>query len=159
MSVRYKFKNLIFLFGMLFLVCLIPDDSAIQAKGSKVTQQETKTAVTKNITKKTVKKTAVETQPISKIKVTFIELGSVKCVPCRMMQPVMKEIEEEYKGQVEVIFYDVWTNLGAPFGEKYRIRVIPTQVFLDENGKEYYRHEGFFPKEELVEVLKQKGVK
>ena len=93
------------------------------------------------------------------IKVTFIELGSVKCIPCKMMQPVMKEIEEEYKEQVEVIFYDVWTPEGQPYAEKYGIRVIPTQVFLDKDGNEYFRHEGFFPKDELVKVLKEQGVK
>ena len=93
-----------------------------------------------------------------KKKVTFIELGSVKCIPCKMMQPVMKEIEIEYGDQVEVIFYDVWTDEGQPYGQKYGIRVIPTQVFLDSEGKEFSRHEGFFPKEDLVKVLKQKGV-
>lgn len=76
-----------------------------------------------------------------------------------MMQPIMKEIEKEYAGQVRVIFYDVWTQAGRPYAQQYRIRVIPTQVFLDANGKEYFRHEGFFPKEELVKVLQQKGVK
>lgn len=95
----------------------------------------------------------------SKYKVTFIELGSVNCVPCRMMQPVMKQVEERYKDQVNVVFYDVWTDSGAPMGEKYRIRVIPTQIFLDNNGVEYFRHEGFFPFEELEQILKQKGVK
>jgi len=95
----------------------------------------------------------------SKYKVTFIELGSVNCVPCKMMQPVMKQVEEKYKDQVNVVFYDVWTDSGAPMGEKYRIRVIPTQVFLDNNGVEYFRHEGFFPFEELEKILKQKGVK
>ncbi len=91
--------------------------------------------------------------------VTFIELGSIKCVPCKMMQPIMEEIEKEYEGQVEVVFYDVWTEEGRPYGEKYKIRAIPTQIFLDKNGKEYFRHVGFFPKEELVKVLKQQGVK
>ena len=93
------------------------------------------------------------------IKVTFIELGSVRCIPCKKMQPVMDEIKKEYKGQVKVIFYDVWTSEGKPYAYKYKIRLIPTQVFLDKDGKEYYRHEGFFPKDELVKVLKQKGVK
>ena len=93
------------------------------------------------------------------IKVTFIELGSVKCIPCKMMQPVMKEIEEEYGDQVDVVFYDVWTPEGKPYAGVYNIRVIPTQVFLDKDKNEYYRHEGFFPKDELVKVLKQKGVK
>jgi thioredoxin 1 len=92
-------------------------------------------------------------------KVTFVELGSVRCIPCKKMQPVMAEIEKEYAGQVKVIFYDVWTSEGRPYANKYKIRLIPTQVFLDKDGKEYFRHEGFFPKEELVKVLKQKGVK
>jgi thioredoxin 1 len=98
------------------------------------------------------------TKKIEEIKVTFIELGSVRCIPCKMMQPIMQEIEKEYGNQVKVIFYDVWTEEGMPYAEKYRIRVIPTQVFLDKDGNEYYRHEGFFPKEELVKILKMKGV-
>ena len=95
----------------------------------------------------------------TKSKVTFIELGSVNCIPCKMMQPIMAEIEKEYAGQVKVVFHDVWTPEGRPYAEKYGIQAIPTQVFLDSEGKEYYRHAGFFPKNELVEVLKQKGVK
>jgi len=94
-----------------------------------------------------------------KYKVTFIELGSVRCIPCRQMQSVMKSIEAKYGKEVKIDFYDVWTDAGKPYGEKYGIEAIPTQVFLDETGKEYYRHEGFFPEEELVKVLQQKGVK
>ncbi|RJR31758.1 MAG: thioredoxin [Candidatus Latescibacterota bacterium] len=90
--------------------------------------------------------------------VTFVELGSVRCIPCKKMQPIMKEIEEEYADKVKVVFHDVWTPEGKPYAQKYGIRVIPTQVFLDKDGKEYFRHEGFFPKDELVKVLKQKGV-
>jgi len=93
------------------------------------------------------------------ILVTFVELGSVRCIPCRMMQPIMKDIEKDYAGQVKVVFHDVWTPEGEPFAASYKIRVIPTQVFLDKDGKEYFRHEGFFPKDELVKVLQQKGVK
>ncbi len=98
------------------------------------------------------------TAPVSKKKVTFVELGSVKCIPCKMMQPIMAEVEKEYGDQVDVVFHDVWTDAGRPYAEKYGIRAIPTQVFLDENGAEYHRHQGFFPKEELVKILKMKGV-
>jgi thioredoxin 1 len=91
--------------------------------------------------------------------VTFVELGSVGCTPCRMMQPIMREIAAEYRGQVSVVFHDVWTDAGKPYVKKYGIRVIPTQVFLDARGVEYFRHEGFFPKEQLIEALKAKGVK
>ena len=92
-------------------------------------------------------------------KVTFIELGSVRCIPCQKMQPVMKNIEEKYGKEVKVVFHDVWTPDGKPYAQKFKIEAIPTQVFLDENGKEFFRHTGFFPEEELVNVLKQKGVK
>jgi thioredoxin 1 len=93
------------------------------------------------------------------ILVTFVELGSVRCIPCKMMQPIMKDIEKEYAGQVKVVFHDVWTPEGEPFAASYKIRVIPTQVFLDKDGKEYFRHQGFFPKDELVKILRQQGVK
>lgn len=105
------------------------------------------------------KKEVQEKQNGSELKVTFVELGSTRCIPCRMMQPVMAEIEKQYKDQVKVVFYDVWTAAGKSYGEKYRVRAIPTQVFLDSSGKEYYRHEGFFPKEEIDKVLQKQGVR
>ena len=98
-------------------------------------------------------------KPATTALVTFVELGSVNCIPCRAMQPIMREIEQQYAGQVEVVFHDVWTPAGRPYAEQFHIKVIPTQVFLDSKGKEYFRHEGFFAKEQLVEVLKRQGVK
>lgn len=88
--------------------------------------------------------------------VTFIELGSVKCIPCQKMQLVMKKVEEKYPNEVKVIFYDVWTKEEKKYAEQYKINSIPTQIFLDKNGKEYYRHVGYFPYEELEKVIKQK---
>ncbi len=93
-----------------------------------------------------------------KPKVTFVELGSVNCIPCRMMQPVMKAIEGKYGEQVCVVFYDVWTKEHKAYGRQYAIRLIPTQVFLDENGNEFFRHEGFFPEEEIDRLLQNRGL-
>ena len=93
---------------------------------------------------------------VEKAKVTFVELGSVSCIPCRQMQPVMKAIEVNYSGQVKVVFYDVWKDKAA--GEKYGIDLIPTQVFLDENGNEFFRHQGFFPESEIVKLLEKRGI-
>jgi thioredoxin 1 len=75
------------------------------------------------------------------------------------MQVVMKSITEKFSDQVKVIFYDVWTQEGKPYADQYGIKVIPTQIFLDQNGQEYFRHEGYFPEEELVKILNEKGVK
>jgi len=94
-----------------------------------------------------------------KYEITFIELGSVGCIPCRMMQPVMERLEKNFAGKVRVVFYDVWTREGEPYARQYRIRAIPTQVFLDKNGNEFYRHLGYFSYEEIVELLKKHSVK
>lgn len=95
-----------------------------------------------------------------KHEVTFIELGSVNCIPCKMMQPVMKEIENEYKDKISVVFYDVWQPKDKAMASKYKVRVIPTQVFLDKKGKEFHRHEGFYAAEDIKKVLdKQLGIK
>ncbi len=132
---------------MVFLLCIGLLAATLQGACGKDENQKDS-----QITKK-------EEKNASSIKVTFIELGSVRCIPCKKMQPIIEEIEKEYKGQVNVVFYDVRTPEGRPYAYKYKIRLIPTQVFLDEDGTEYFRHIGFFPKEELVKVLKQKGVK
>ncbi len=92
----------------------------------------------------------------SRHKATFIELGADRCIPCKAMQSIMKEIAKEYSGKIQVVFYDVWKD-PAP-ARKYRIQLIPTQVFIDQTGKEVFRHVGFFAKEEMVSMFKEKGI-
>ena len=96
--------------------------------------------------------------PTGNFQATFVELGSVNCIPCKQMKSVMEAIEKEYAGKVRVVFHDVWTKEGKPYGEQYGIRVIPTQVFIDKSGKEIFRHEGYFPKEAVEKVLSDAGV-
>jgi len=94
-----------------------------------------------------------------KPKITFVELGSEKCIPCKQMQPVMASIEKRYGDQIKVIFYDVWKEEEEIYAEKYKIKLIPTQVFLNENGKEIHRHEGFYPEKEIDKFLQKNGLK
>jgi len=91
--------------------------------------------------------------------VTFVELGSVRCIPCKQMQPVMKSIEMKYGDQIRIIFHDVWEDDQAEQAKVYGIRLIPTQVFLDARGKEFSRHEGFYPEEEIDRLLQKQGLK
>jgi thioredoxin 1 len=113
----------------------------------------------RNVSNNTEATLTQEDTTTDEIKVTFVELGSVGCIPCDKMQPIMKEIEEEYKGQVKVVFHDVKTAKGNPYIKEFGIRAIPTQVFLDKDGNEYFRHLGFFAKDELIKILKIQGVK
>ena len=92
----------------------------------------------------------------SKHLITFIELGADRCIPCKAMQPIMKEIAETFADRVQVVFYDVWKDPEP--GRKYGIQLIPTQVFVDQKGNEIFRHVGLFPKEEILELLKKHGV-
>jgi thioredoxin 1 len=101
----------------------------------------------------------IQAKKPEKFKVTLVELGSTRCIPCKKMKPILDEIEKQFPDQVKVVFHDVWTDEGRPFAAKFKIRIIPTQVFLDKNGKEYFRHEGFFPKKDLIKILKMRGIK
>ena len=73
-----------------------------------------------------------------------------------MMFPVLDELKKEYAGKLEVEFIDVWKNPDA--GKPYGIEVIPTQIFYDANGKELFRHIGFFAKEDILAKWKELGV-
>jgi thioredoxin 1 len=144
-------KNFL-LANLLILLIIAGCGSKIEEESNPSNPKNQKTA---SVASKNLSEKAQEEK--NKYKVTFIELGSVKCIPCKKMQPIMKQIEEEYS-EVNVVFYDLWKQGGRQYAQQYRIRMIPTQIFLDENGKEYFRHEGFFPKEELEKVLARGGV-
>jgi thioredoxin 1 len=86
----------------------------------------------------------------------LVDLGAGKCIPCKMMAPVLEELKKEYAGQMNVEFIDVWENPDA--GKPYGIEVIPTQIFYDAEGKELFRHVGFFAKEDILAKWKELGV-
>ena len=83
--------------------------------------------------------------------VTMLDLGAKSCIPCKMMMPVMDAVEKEYAGKAAVVFIDVWENPDQ--SKRYGLRSIPTQIFYDRTGKEVFRHEGFFDKKSISEVL------
>ena len=85
----------------------------------------------------------------------LLELGSVTCIPCKMMAVVLDELREEYPGTLRVDFIDV--NEDEVAAAAYHVRVIPTQLFFDASGKEVFRHEGFFPKEDILAKWKELG--
>ena len=86
----------------------------------------------------------------------LVDLGADKCVPCKMMAPILQGLKMEYGGRMDVQFIDVWKTPEA--GKEYGIRVIPTQIFYGTDGKELFRHEGFFGKEDILAKWKELGV-
>ena len=88
--------------------------------------------------------------------VTMVDLGAKKCIPCKMMMPIMEKMERVYRDKAAIVFIDVWENRGP--AERFGIRAIPTQIFFDKEGKEVYRHVGFLSEESIVSQLKKMGV-
>lgn len=89
-------------------------------------------------------------------KAVMLELGSIGCIPCERMKTVMSRLSENYKGNLDVIFIDVKKDHDT--ARRFGVYMIPVQVFLDKNGKEFHRHVGYYDYEEIVPVLKKQGL-
>lgn len=88
--------------------------------------------------------------------VTMIDLGAKKCIPCKMMVPIMEKMEKKYAGKAAIVFIDVWQYREQAY--RFKIRSIPTQIFYNADGKEVYRHEGFMSEEAIVYVMEKMGI-
>jgi len=89
--------------------------------------------------------------------VTMVDLGATRCIPCKMMAPILKKMEQKYAGKAAIVFLDVWVDPKP--AEYFRIRTIPTQIFFNKKGEEVARHEGFMSEGEIVAMLEKLGVK
>jgi thioredoxin 1 len=88
--------------------------------------------------------------------VTMIDLGAKKCIPCKMMAPILAKLEKAYEDRAVIVFIDVWKHNEQ--AKRFGIRAIPTQIFFNENGKEIYRHVGFMDEKAIINQLKKMGV-
>ncbi|PLW95740.1 MAG: hypothetical protein C0591_10460 [Marinilabiliales bacterium] len=80
---------------------------------------------------------------------TFLEFGAKGCVACRKMEFVLDEVRQTYPAKVKVVFLNILQPQNQDMMKYYGIVAIPTQVLLDENGEEYFRHTGFYSFEDL----------
>ena len=87
----------------------------------------------------------------------LVDLGANKCIPCKKMAPILDALAKDFAGQLDVEFIDVWQKPEA--GKPFKIQLIPTQIFFDAAGKELFRHEGFYAREDILEKWKELGVK
>jgi thioredoxin 1 len=88
--------------------------------------------------------------------VTMIDLGAKKCIPCKMMAPILEKLKGQYEGKASIVFIDVFEHRAQAV--RFGIRTIPTQIFFDRDGKEVHRHLGFMSEEAIVRQLKRMGV-
>lgn len=100
---------------------------------------------------------AVVNQALSSGKPTVIDLGARTCIPCKKMAPILESLSGEYRGKASVLFIDVHKDQAA--AQKFRIQMIPTQIFFNTQGKEVKRHIGFMDKSDILKELKAAGLK
>ncbi len=89
--------------------------------------------------------------------VTMLDLGAHKCIPCKMMAPILEKLKTVYEGKASIVFIDVWKHREqAP---RFGVKAIPTQIFFDKKGKEIYRHVGYMGEEAIIGQLKKMGIR
>ena len=121
-----------------------------------VGKKETSTTPLASVTPPGVEATSANAVKQEKALPRLVDLGAGKCIPCKMMAPILEDLKKTLVGKLDVQFIDVWENPDS--GEKYGINVIPTQIFYDAQGKELFRHEGFFGKDDILAKWKEFGV-
>jgi len=85
----------------------------------------------------------------------LVDVGADKCIPCIKMAPILEELKEDFAGRMEVKFVDAWKNRDE--AASYGVRMIPTQIFYAPDGKELYRHTGFYSREEILAKWRDLG--
>ena len=88
-------------------------------------------------------------------KPVLVDFGSNKCIPCRQLRPILKEVEKELAGKAHVLVIDVY-NFGR-LAREHRVQLIPTLIFFDSSGKEVFRRMGVWDQDSIVKKLKENG--
>lgn len=88
----------------------------------------------------------------------MLEFGSKQCKACKAMEPVLETLTKDHGDKLTVEFVDVWVPENQTFARSYSIESIPTQVFLNREGKEVFRHTGFFSDAEILASLAELGL-
>jgi thioredoxin 1 len=153
-------KILIILFFFLLSFIILSSITTMGTKPAPKTKDTltVKSAAKNNITQtdqiaKDAKTDSTKTKPVKVPK--LVDLGANKCMACKMMGPVLDSMKNEFSGKLEVVFIDVWKN--SDQADKYKILMIPTQIFYDTSGKELFRHEGFLSRDDILAKWKSLG--
>lgn len=90
-------------------------------------------------------------------KPAMVEFGADWCPPCKKMKPIVQDLEKQYGDKVDIVYVDV--DKYPDLAGKYNISAIPVQIFYNKQGKQVERHEGFYPRNEIVSQFQQMGIR
>ena len=145
-----QWLNIAFLvFSVLFVVTLF----ALKGKLTELTSKSIKAQAdsdTKQSASAFIDSLYNYTKNGSDYKLTFLEFGATGCSACKQMEAVMAQIKRDYPNRVNVVFVNVLNKNNQSLIKYFGIALIPTQVLLNAEGKEFFRHTGYIPSEQLV---------
>jgi len=90
-------------------------------------------------------------------KPSLVDFGADGCRPCDMMAPILETLKKKHEGKANVLFVQVREE--QILAARFAVQSIPVQVFFDKDGKEVFRHVGFFPQDEIEKKLAEMGVR
>lgn len=99
------------------------------------------------------------TSPVGNRLPKLIDIGSGTCVPCKMMKPIIDDLQKNYNSFFETEYIDLNYDENREKAYYYQVRVIPTILFFDADGQQLYRHEGYISKEDILKNWKKFNVK
>jgi len=88
---------------------------------------------------------------------SLVDFGSKGCRPCDMLAPILETLRKKYEGKLNVLFISVREE--QILTARYGVQTIPVQIFFDRNGREVFRHVGFYPQDEIEKKLSEMGVR
>jgi thioredoxin 1 len=86
----------------------------------------------------------------------LLEFGRGWCKPCKYMKPILEDVSKAYTGKAIITTVDMDAN--KDLVQEFKIRMMPTQVFLLPDGKEFFRNEGTLERDQIAQVFAKMGL-
>jgi thioredoxin 1 len=79
-----------------------------------------------------------------------LEFYATWCTPCKKLKPFVDEAAKKYKGKIEVEDINIDDPKNQLICDQYKVKAVPTVVFLQPDGKVYHQFVGFKKREEVL---------
>jgi len=83
----------------------------------------------------------------------ILEFDRKFCPVCKQSEAIIQAVQAKFPGQFTV--RRLYIDEDESLFRRYRVAIVPTQIFLDASGREVFRHEGLFPQEKLLAKLRE----
>lgn len=93
---------------------------------------------------------AFESQVIKADAPVLVDFTAVWCGPCKMLEPILKDLADLWRGKVRILKVDVDQN--PELAMRYNVMGVPT-LMLFQGGNVIERLSGYQPKDRLIKVL------